>query len=374
MILIILVVIAFSWISFSSSPSDNTLKVQSWEGIKTKFGTGNGETLTAAAGVIYKYIADDLSRLTILFSVILAALLLGFSSKIDKYSFITALIVIHLIDIWYIDSLCVKSVPIDQPDQKRQETAAFLSGDTSLYRVMPTGELATKNWFATEKIQSTGGYHGVPLRNYFEAEKRGMLNNLNFLSLLNVKYVISDGPLNHPALRAVYDRNVKIYENITVLPRAFLYDKVSVITDADKVYAKMNDNTFKPRDSLILAQELDKKLDTFNIRGDEATIEDFRNNSLRLKVNAPGNSMLFLGDIYYPEWKAYIDGKETRIYEAFGLFRAVYLEKGEHTVEFKYSKDLFYAGLAVTLLSISGLILLILKEKKKKQIAVTENK
>jgi uncharacterized membrane protein YfhO len=54
--------------------------------------------------------------------------------------------------------------------------------------------------------------------------------------------------------------------------------------------------------------------------------------------------MLFLSDTYYPGWKAYVDGKETKIYRADYTFRAIYVLGGSHKVEFIYSPLSFKMG------------------------------
>jgi len=47
--------------------------------------------------------------------------------------------------------------------------------------------------------------------------------------------------------------------------------------------------------------------------------------------------LLVLHDIYYPGWRAIIDGTPTPIYRANILFRAIEMPKGKHTVRFEYA-------------------------------------
>jgi hypothetical protein len=80
------------------------------------------------------------------------------------------------------------------------------------------------------------------------------------------------------------------------------------------------------------------------------------NNRLDLQVKTSGNNFLILNDTYFPGWKAFVDGKKTKIYRANYNFRAVPLSAGTHRVEFIYDPMSFKLGAGVTLLGILGCI------------------
>src|SRR3989339_765258 len=264
---------------------------------------------------------------------------------------------------------CVKTEPANQEDPRKTDIHNFLKNDNSLYRVMPVGDLFTKNWFVSEKIQSCGGYHSAPLENYTIVQNKGLLNDFRFLSLLNVKYVISDNQIAHPYLRLVNDGKVKIHQNISILPRAFLYSQ-AVVLEKEKMSAKMLEQSFEPQKAIMLNESIPETLDNVKYDGKEAVITKYEENKIDLEVESSGNSMLFISEVYYPEWKAYVDGKETKIYQAFGLFRSIYLPKGKHNVEFRWDAKIFYIGASVSLF-IAFLIIfygsLLLKKEKREE-------
>ena len=70
-----------------------------------------------------------------------------------------------------------------------------------------------------------------------------------------------------------------------------------------------------------------------------------------IEVKASQPAMLFLGDTHYPGWSARIDGRETPIYRANYLFRAVAIPAGTHTVEFTYAPRSFRIGAMISLLT-----------------------
>jgi hypothetical protein len=93
-------------------------------------------------------------------------------------------------------------------------------------------------------------------------------------------------------------------------------------------------------------------------------------NTVVIDGTADGDSWLVLTDAYYPGWKCYVDGNETKIYPANFLFRAVRLSKGHHIVKFVFAPFTFYGPL---LLSVATLLLIAtLGYLRRKELFATE--
>ncbi len=61
---------------------------------------------------------------------------------------------------------------------------------------------------------------------------------------------------------------------------------------------------------------------------------------------------LVLTDTHYPGWRATVDGQPAEILEANHAFRAVQLDRGEHTVLFEYQPLSFRLGAWITLVAL----------------------
>ena len=85
---------------------------------------------------------------------------------------------------------------------------------------------------------------------------------------------------------------------------------------------------------------------------DNVQITEYRLNSITLDAFSDANGFLFTSEIYYPGWRAYVDGEESKIYKTNYIFRAVYLTPGSHTIVFKYDPFSFKIGLCVSLLTL----------------------
>ena len=80
----------------------------------------------------------------------------------------------------------------------------------------------------------------------------------------------------------------------------------------------------------------------------DVTVIDEQPNQIKMNLDAPREGWLVLSDLWYPGWKAEVDGQRTAIFRANYLFRAVKIPAGEHTVIWKYSPASFWIGLVIS--------------------------
>ncbi len=177
-------------------------------------------------------------------------------------------------------------------------------------------------------------------------------------------------------IRVYADSEVVLYENRDYLPRAYLVPSAVVERPGDEILHRLAMGDFQPERMVILEEQFDvsklppppppgsvQPIRSNLPQGTESTSEPGTVRILRMEDDlvlldaaARQNAMLFLADLAYPGWKAYLDGKETPIYRANFLFRAVYVPAGRHTVEFVYRPRSFRLGLLVTLVATLGVI------------------
>lgn len=259
------------------------------------------------------------------------------------------------------------------------ETTKFLQADKDLFRVtrfgrndvLPSGALAVFGISdADGRTMSIRPKLNMAFSNLIENGrsatsviaplKEVVSLDSPLLDLSNVKYVVSSAEIEKTqdaSAQDVLKRNplvwaregVFIYKNSNYLPRAFIVHKAKVVKDEDKLKELLKDKDFKPEDIVLLSggEEI-----FYEAVKSSADIEEYSDNRLRIRTNLSKPGYLILSDTFYPGWKARVDGKNAEILRANFVFRAVYLDEGEHVVEFSYVPDGFQLGAKISLIGI----------------------
>ena len=201
---------------------------------------------------------------------------------------------------------------------------------------------------------------------------RPFMNNLAqvtvphpLINLLNIKYIVTDDSLSKQWATLQYNQGVRVYENRTVLPRAFIANHVHVLPTPQEVLQILADSSFKPRETVLLESEptFVPSVTSPPTRLDQAVITTYKSDTVNIDVETNGG-FLVLTDTFYPGWRAYVDGIEQPILRADYLFRAVPLHSGRHQVSFVYKPLSFRIGLVVTLVSlVIGCVLMAMPSK-----------
>ncbi len=156
-----------------------------------------------------------------------------------------------------------------------------------------------------------------------------------------------------PAYRLVHSGDVKIYENLENLPRAFTVHRARI---SEAALEAIKEKAFDPGQEVILSQGPVGHLEEGKAQ-DRVSIVSYQPERVEVQVHLGAPGYLVLTDAYYPGWRALVDGKPAKIERADYYFRAIYLEEGEHTIEFVYAPLSLKVGVAI---SLSCLVLVIL--------------
>jgi hypothetical protein len=145
--------------------------------------------------------------------------------------------------------------------------------------------------------------------------------------------------------RLAHSGDVKVYENLAVLPRAFVATEWVAASDGEAL-AILASPSFDPGRTIILAPGAAGGAGEVDEATQPARITHYAPELVRIDAEGPG--YLLLTDAYYPGWKARIDGQQVPIVRANVMFRAVMLPAGTHTVQFSYEPWPVWLGLGVS--------------------------
>ena len=244
-----------------------------------------------------------------------------------------------------------------EPAFRHDDITRYLASQKGPFRIYPAGELFAENKFSLFDIESVGGYHPAKLRLYEDfLAKTENLSSLNILRMLNVGYIISPQPLEHPALKLVKTGElqlangsvtVNIYALQGTAPRAWFASRVTGVNSNDTLFVSLLDDQ-APAGEAYVDGSLWKGTRTFA----PATVTslDAKAESMVVKVAAPAEAFLVVSEVYYPlRWNVTVDGRKAAIVKVNGLLRGVVLPAGSREVRFYYDRSGFETGQRISL-------------------------
>lgn len=168
--------------------------------------------------------------------------------------------------------------------------------------------------------------------------------------------------------------DVLVLENKNFIPRFYFVSEVESVEDLQEVKNILwekdiiyDSDKFDPKET-ALVQDADFSKRNFNTQYSSVDLIEYKNHQVTLEINSEEDSFLVFSDNYYPEWKAFIDGVETKIYRTNGILKGIYIPKGMHKLEFNYTPKYFLPTIIVSLTSftlvMAVIVLLLFKRKR----------
>ncbi|MEC8274085.1 MAG: YfhO family protein [Bacteroidota bacterium] len=206
--------------------------------------------------------------------------------------------------------------------------------------------------------KSIGGYHGAKLKRYQELiDFHISKGNMNVLNMLNSKYFIVRGQNNQPIAQ----------RNPNALGNAWFVSDIIIVKNSDEEIQKLGQ--INTANQVVIDQRYDvpPKIDYDSTAIIQLT--NYKANHLSYTSSSSTKQLAVFSEIYYDKgWNAYIDGELVPHIRANYLLRALPIPSGQHTIEFKFEPQTYYATENITLFSsmivIIALFGAVLKEVK----------
>ena len=315
--------------------------------------------------------------------IILIGFALLFAYKLKKLRadyMIAALLVLCLVDMWQVDKRYLNDemfVPKSERDMPQQPTATDIeiNKDKSLdYRVLNFASNTFNENETSYFHKSIGGYHPAKLRHYQEmvdayivpemqkamqaiAAKGGNMQQVDgvklfpVLNMLNTKYFIF--PLQGGATIPL--------KNIYAQGNGWFVDKIDYVADANAEYAEVG--KIDVRHEAVADKQFEAVLGQAKANDSTATVklDKYEPNNLQYTVNSKNGGIVVFSEIYYPGWKATVDGQSVELGRVNYILRAVNVKPGKHIVVLDFhptsistTETIAYISIVILLLAIAG--------------------
>jgi len=135
------------------------------------------------------------------------------------------------------------------------------------------------------------------------------------------------------------------------MPRAWVVDRAEVLGTESDILTRMQQDGFDPARTVILEKPPRIALTGSGASPGKAIVKARDGGGLDIQTNTYRNGYLVLSEIFYPGWRATVDGKEVALERADYLISALPLPAGSHQVTYRYDPLSLKLGAACTLLA-----------------------
>lgn len=289
--------------------------------------------------------------------IVIGTLLLLFykAGKLKPLYMLGGIFVLCLVDMWQVDKRYLNDgmfVPRSERDTppEMSETDRMILEDKSLdYRVL---NFSTNTFNENETSyfhKSVGGYHPAKLRRYQELIEAyispEMRKAMEAIAKNGGDMAAVDGNAVYPVLNML---NTKYFimplqggdtapiENPYACGNAWFVNKVSFVDNANEELATVG--KIDVRHEAVADKKFQQTLgaSTTNDSTATVTLKSYEPDRLVYDVKSTNGGVLVFSEIYYPGWKATIDGNDVPVGRVNYVLRALNMKPGNHKVELTF--------------------------------------
>jgi len=175
-----------------------------------------------------------------------------------------------------------------------------------------------------------------------------------FLQRTGTRYYITrtppPGASPEPISHLEHNPTWGLYEGLPPAPRAALVQETIIEPDTSRAMARLFASDFDPSAEVIIGHGTPSPAGRpGSPAGPSVEITAYHPTDVEMHAQVPlSGAYLVLMDSYDPNWRVEVDGAPAVTLRADGLFRAVRLASGEHSVRFTYRPWSLTVGLALS--------------------------
>lgn len=297
------------------------------------------------------------------------------TKKVKLAWFLAGLALLITAEMWMIDRRFLNEDNFITKKQQRTTIAATAADELILqdpdihFKVANLTKSPWQDGTTSYHHKSIGGYHGAKLRRYQDliegylspglqniigvlnarptaAQLDSVLAAQQVLNMINTKYFILN-PASQPLM------------NSSAMGHGWLVNGFKVVPDADQEYLSLASSDLT-KTAIVDERFADLLSDDMNHEAEGGTVvlSSYSPNHMTYQISAEQKSLAVFSDVYYEGgWHAFMDGEAVPHLRANYILRAIPVEPGDHTVEFKFIFRPFELGETI---SLTGSILVLL--------------
>ncbi|MFH1279710.1 MAG: hypothetical protein ABIK65_15180 [Candidatus Eisenbacteria bacterium] len=231
--------------------------------------------------------------------------------------------------------------------------------DDDVFRLLSAVPNLQGNYFSVFGLEAARGFFDNKTRWYDEISGPEHIRNLQVLSLLNVKYIVSGPGVRHGSFDELLTEGGRtLYRNRAVLPRAFLAERWEIVP-RESMIGRIESEGFNARETILLEEDPGFVPAPVGEGGGTAPVRwvEYTPNRLVMEIDARRPSLLFVSNAWLPYWGARVDGEEAPVLRGDYAFQAVPVPEGAKEVTLRFRSPPFVAARAVSLGAVAFLLI-----------------
>ncbi|MEO6667842.1 MAG: YfhO family protein [Ferruginibacter sp.] len=286
------------------------------------------------------FLLSDITRSLVFVLITIAIIALYLKKKINAMLLVIGVTLVATIDLLGFGMKYLNDKSFDSKDKYEASEFPFSAADETIlkdpdpnYRVYNTASLEESKTSYYHK--SIGGYHPAKMGIYDDLMQYQLNGspNIAVLNMLNAKYVIQQQGNNLVASR-----------NLGALGNVWFVKGLKFVNGAVEEMKALYE--FNPADTAVVDNKFKNLISAASPADSSSTIKQtvFDNDAITYKSSSTASHVAVFSEVYYRDWKAYIDGKPADFFKANYVLRAMVVPAGNHTIEFKFEPGIYYTG------------------------------
>jgi hypothetical protein len=234
-------------------------------------------------------------------------------------------------------------------DPRRMKGDTPMSGDTVQEGYQSVRQTLRPNVHLPQRVPFTWGYEVFPLREFSEFRRAADISTtaspqMNFLA---ARHVVSSEPLPPPHRLLGRRPNALLWLNEDALPRVVWTERATAMPDKQERLAYLS-SAWNPGQETVLEEAMPE--------GEARTVGESPELSwseepgrLRVRGRSAEEGFLSSGQVFYPGWEAFVNGRRSSLLRANHAFSAAETPAGQWEAVFLYRPALFRLGLWASL-------------------------
>jgi len=151
--------------------------------------------------------------------------------------------------------------------------------------------------------------------------------------------------------------NDSVFLNQDVMPLVYIADRVKLFKDDAELLGAVYKGKDEMKNVVYFSREnIGDDANLFsNLLNTKQPIDSiakftsivYKSNKVEFSINSPRDAIIILSEPWLPPWQASVDGKRTKIYQAYGIIQAILIPKGSHFVRFEYTFPVYLIFVSV---------------------------